>query len=94
MSKFSVYTDFVYRAGLFIPNDVGRKPIEAFFRLDLPYVGPLMAIGGLLSVGTAITFYLYSFRNVEAAKSIGHWLLRASLVVYIAATVVWVSDVN
>jgi len=39
VSKFSVVTELVYRAGLFVPNAAGKKPFSAPFRLDMPYVG-------------------------------------------------------
>lgn len=94
VSKFSVFSEFVYRAGLFIPNPSGRKPIEGFFRLDIPWVGPLMAIGGILSLGVMVAFVVYLYRNVAAAKTAGHILLKASLLVYLAAIGVWVMNVN
>ena len=94
VSKFSVFSEFVYRAGLFMPSSAGRKPFEAPFRLDIPWLGPLMAIAGLLSLAVIVSFLLYLYRNVEAGKTIGHLLLKASFVVYIAAIVVWVMQVN
>jgi cytochrome c-type biogenesis protein CcsB len=94
VSKFSVFTEFIYRAGLFIPNPAGGKPFQAPFRLDLPYLGPVMAIAGLLSIGVIIAFLLYLYRNVEPAKPIGHILLKAALVAYIAAVGIWVMDVR
>ncbi|HEV7643642.1 MAG TPA: cytochrome c biogenesis protein CcsA [Pyrinomonadaceae bacterium] len=94
VSKFSVLTEFVYRAGLFIPNPGGRKPFEAPFRLDIPWLGPTMALAGLLSLAVAIAFALYLYKNLEIGKTIGHLLLKASLVVYIAAIVIWVAQVN
>jgi ABC-type transport system involved in cytochrome c biogenesis permease subunit len=94
VSKFSVFSEFVYRAGIFIPNPAGRKPFEAPFRLDLPGVGPVMAIAGLLSIAVMIAFALYVYRNSEAAKTTGHILLKASLVAYIVAVGIWVYDVG
>jgi ABC-type transport system involved in cytochrome c biogenesis permease subunit len=94
VSKFSVFSEFVYRAGLFIPIPGGRKPFDAPFRLDVPYLGPVMAIAGLLSVGVIIAFLLYFYRNMESGKTIGNILLKASFVVYILAIAIWVSQVN
>lgn len=94
VSKFSVFSEFVYRAGLFIPNPGGRKPFEAPFRLDLPGVGPAMVFAGLLSLGVIVAFLLYNYRKVEAAKFAGHILLKASLVAYIIAIGLWVYQVR
>ena len=45
VSKFSVLTELVYRAGLFIPNPTaGGKPFSMPFRLEIPYVGVSLAI--------------------------------------------------
>ncbi len=94
VSKFSVFSEFVYRAGLFIPNPAGRKPFEAPFRLDLPWLGPVMLIAGLLSAGVIVAFLLYLYRNVGPAKQVGHILLKAALVAYIAAIGIWVIQVR
>ncbi len=94
VSKFSVFSEFIYRAGIFIPNPAGRKPFEAPFRLDMPYLGPVMAIAGILSAGVIIAYLLYLYRNVEAGKTIGSILLKASLIAYIAAIGVWVWGVG
>jgi len=47
ISKFSVFTEFVYRAGLFVPNEGTKKPFSSPFRLEVPYVGPVLAVAGL-----------------------------------------------
>src|SRR5205085_5986935 len=51
VSKFSVFTEFVYRAGVFVGNPAGGKPFPAPFRLDIPTVGPALAVSGLLLLG-------------------------------------------
>lgn len=95
VSKFSVFTEFVYRAGLFIPNPaVARKPFPTPFRLDLPYVGETLAVAGILSLGVAIAFALYVYQNNQPMKTVGHWLLRASFVAQILAIVFFVNGVN
>ena len=69
ISKFSVFTEFVYRAGLFVPNPTaGAKPFPTPFRLELPYVGATLAFAGILLVGVIISFLLYLYKNNEAAK--------------------------
>jgi cytochrome c-type biogenesis protein CcsB len=92
ISKFSVFTEFVYRAGLFFPAT--PKPGNAFFRLELPYVGVTLAIAGLLCLGTIISFLLYLYQNNEAAKKAGHIFLKLSLIAQIIAVVFWVSGIK
>ena len=90
----SVFLQGVYRTGLFLPNQTGRKPIPTPFRLDLPFVGPTLIIAGILSLGVIIAFYLYIKQNNERAKTIGHWLLRGSLLAQVLAIVFFVNGVN
>ncbi|MEQ1642757.1 MAG: cytochrome c biogenesis protein CcsA [Pyrinomonadaceae bacterium] len=85
ISKFSVFTEFVYRAGLFVPNEAGKKPFSAPFRLELDYAGPSLAISGVLLVGVIIAFLLYLYQNSEQSRTIGHYLLKAALVAQIVA---------
>ena len=92
ISKFSVFSEFVYRTGLFLPNT--PKPFSAFFRIEIPFVGYALAISGLLLVGVIISFLLYLFQNNELGKKIGHVLLKLSLVTQIAAVFFLVSGVN
>jgi len=80
ISKFSVFTEFVYRAGLFVPNEAGKKPFSAPFRLELDYAGPALAISGVLLVGVIIAFLLYLYQNSEQSRTVGHYLLKAALV--------------
>ncbi len=92
ISKFSVFTEGVYRSGLFLPNT--PKPMNALFRLDIPYVGMALVIAGVLCLGTIISFLIYLNQNNEQAKKIGHILLKLSLVVQILAVAFWVSGVK
>lgn len=85
ISKFSVFTAFVYRAGIFIPDMEGKKPFSAPFRLEIPYVGPAMAIAGLLLLGTMIAFAIYLYRDNLKAKTFGHTLLKLALVAQIVS---------
>src|SRR5687767_11710801 len=73
ISKFSVFTDFVYRAGLFVPNDGGGKPFSAPFRLEIPYVGPALALCGILLAGAVVAFLVYLYRDNQTAKTAGHF---------------------
>ena len=92
VSKFSVFTEGVYRSGLFLPNT--PKPVSAMFRLDLPYVGISLAIAGVLCLATIISFLLYLYQNNENAKKIGHILLKLALAAQIIAAVFWVSGIR
>ena len=85
ISKFSVFTEFVYRAGLFVPNEAGKKPFSAPFRLELDYAGPALAISALLMVGVIIAFLLYLYQNSELSRTMGHYLLKAALVAQIVS---------
>ncbi len=95
VSKFSVFTEFVYRAGLFIPNEVGKKPFSAPFRLEVPYVGPALAISGFLLAGAIVAFLIYLYQHNGKAKTFGHYFLRLALVtqiVSIALLVIGIGD--
>ncbi|HEX8251403.1 MAG TPA: cytochrome c biogenesis protein CcsA [Pyrinomonadaceae bacterium] len=92
ISKFSVFTDFVYRAGIFVPGS--PKPVSAPFRLEIPYVGLSLVIAGVLCLGMIVSFLLYLYKNNEAAKKIGHILLKLSLVAQILAIAFLVSGIK
>lgn len=83
ISKFSVFTEFVYRAGLFVPNEAGKKPFSAPFRLEMPYVGPALVVTGLLLAGVIVAFLIYHYQKQEIANKIGHILLKLALVAQI-----------
>lgn len=94
VSKFSVFTEFVYRAGLFVPNEIGKKPFSAPFRLEIPYVGPALVIAGILLAGAIVSFLFYLYQNSEKGKVIGHYFLRLALVAQIAAVGLLVMGLN
>lgn len=95
ISKFSVFTEFVYRAGLFVPFEPGKKPFSAPFRLEVPYVGTALVIAGILLLGTIISFAIYLRQNNAKAKSIGHIFLKlafAAQIISVGLLVVGVKD--
>lgn len=94
ISKFSVFTDFVYRAGLFVPNEMGGKPFSAPFRLEVPYAGPALAICGLLLAGVIVSFLLYLYRGSEPARTFGHLLLKVALIAQILSVGLLVSQIR
>jgi len=94
ISKFSVLTEFVYRAGLFLPNQSGGKPFSAPFRLEIPYVGETLVITAVLLVGVVASFLIYLNNENVAAKKAGHILLKLSLVAQIIAIAFLVSGIR
>ncbi len=94
ISKFSVFTEFVYRAGIFVPNEGSPKPFSTPFRLEIPYVGEILAISGIMLAGVIIAFLLYLYKNNEQAKKIGHALLIGAFVAQILAIGLWVNGVK
>jgi cytochrome c-type biogenesis protein CcsB len=94
VSKFSVFTEFVYRAGLFVPSSSGAKPFSAPFRIDIPFVGETLVLSGILLVGVIISFLLYLYQNNEAAKKAGHILLKLALVTQVLAIAFLVSGIK
>lgn len=94
VSKFSVFTEFVYRAGLFVPSATGAKPFSAPFRLDIPFVGEALLASGILLAGTVVAFLFYIYQNNEAAKRAGHVLLKLAFFSQIIAIVFLVSCVK
>ncbi len=94
ISKFSVFTDFVYRASLFVPNGADKKPFSSPFRLDLPYVGPALVIAGVFLLGVMIAFSVYIYQKNEGAKIIGHYLLKLAFIAQIVAITLLISGIK
>jgi cytochrome c-type biogenesis protein CcsB len=94
VSKFSVLTERVYRAGVFIPNESGGKPFSSPFRLELPYVGIALAVAALLSVATALAFGIFHFKNSDPAKRAGHILIKLALVSQVIALALFITGVR
>lgn len=84
ISKFSVLTSVVYRAGLFVPSETSQKPFNAPFRLEIPYVGPALAVAGVLLLIVVISYSIYVFRGSNTAKLIG----KAGLILAFAAQII------
>jgi cytochrome c-type biogenesis protein CcsB len=83
ISKFSVFTELVYRIGIFIPNT--PKPILTPFRLELPYVGSFLVLSGILCASSILGFLIYLYKNSESARKIGHAMLKLALISQILA---------
>ena len=94
ISKFSVFTEFTYRTGLFVPNTAGGKDISTPFRLDIPWTGEILAISGVLIVGMIISFLLYTYNDWKPGQGIGRYLLIGAFLLQIVAIGMWVNGVN
>ncbi|HEX9928876.1 MAG TPA: cytochrome c biogenesis protein CcsA [Pyrinomonadaceae bacterium] len=95
ISRFSIFSEAVYRAGLFVPNPAGnKKPFLTSFRLDIPFVGEMLVVAGILSFATSAAFAFYVYQNNERAKIIGHWALRGAFVAQILAIAFLVSGIK
>lgn len=94
ISKFSIFTEFVYRTGLFLPNPEGGKDFSAPFRLEIPFVGEILAVTGVLLVGVIIAFLIYVYQNNDGAKKVGHILLKLALVGHVLAIAFLVTGIK
>lgn len=94
ISGRSVFTELVYRAGTFIPNPAGGKPFSGFFRLEIPFVGEVLAFSGLLFFIVIVLFLVYLYKNNESAGKAGHLFLKIALVAQMAAIVLLVSGIK
>lgn len=94
ISKFSVLTEFTYRAGIFVPNPGSPKPFSTPFRLEVPYLGETLFVAALLLAGVIAAFLLYLYKDNLQAKKIGHVLLIGAFVAHLAAIGLWVSGVR
>jgi cytochrome c-type biogenesis protein CcsB len=94
ISKFSVLTEFVYRAGLFLPTSPGAKPFSAPFRLEIPYAGPALIVSAVLLAVVIISFLFYIYQQNETARRVGHLAVKLALVSQIVAIAFLVSGMR
>jgi len=94
ISKFSVLTEFVYRAGLFVPNEGGGKPFSAPFRIELPYVGIALAVAAALLAAVVVSLTIYYFKENQGAKKAGLLLLKLAFVAQIVAITLFVTGIR
>jgi cytochrome c-type biogenesis protein CcsB len=92
ISNFSVFTTGIYSASTILGNDQMRMPTP--LRVDLPYVGALLALSGALLAGVIALFGFYLSRGTEALRTWGHRLLKLSLVAQAAAIAAYISQVK
>lgn len=94
ISKFSVFTELVYRAGLFVPGGEGKKPFNAPFRLDIPYAGIVLAITGVMLLGVVVAFCIYIYKNNEGAGKVGRGLLKVAFLAQIISLAVVIGGIK
>jgi hypothetical protein len=90
ISKFSVLTGFVYRAGLFVPNESGGKPFSAPFRIEIPNTGVALAIAGILLGTAAILLSIDYFKGNESIRRAGMVVLKVAFVAQIISIVLFI----
>jgi cytochrome c-type biogenesis protein CcsB len=90
ISRFSVFTTGIYTASTFMQGSRMALPLRA----DIPYVGLLIIISGVLLLGVAVLFGKYIFQGDERARTWGHWLLKLSLVSQAGAIIALVTQVK
>lgn len=91
VSKFSVLTEFVYRAGLFIPNESGGKPFSAPFRIEVPNTGIALAIAAFFLAVAAIALCVYYFKENETARRAGLLVLKVAFIAQLISILLLVS---
>ncbi|MDQ1592472.1 MAG: hypothetical protein QOG71_3099 [Pyrinomonadaceae bacterium] len=90
VSRFSVFTTGIYTSSTFMQGSRMALPLRA----DVPYVGLLIVVSGVLLLGVIGLFVKYLFQHDERARTWGHWLLKLSLVTQACAIVALVSQVK
>jgi ABC-type transport system involved in cytochrome c biogenesis permease subunit len=90
VSRFSVFTTGIYTASTFIKGSRTAIPLRA----DIPYVGLLIVVSGVLLLSVIALFGKYLLREDERARNWGHWLLKLSLVTQACAIVALVTQVK
>jgi cytochrome c-type biogenesis protein CcsB len=63
-----------------VPSASG-SPLNSGARVELPMVGILNGLGVFLLIAGAVCFLFYLYKSDERRRRLGHWLMRASLVV-------------
>lgn len=94
ISGFSVLTEGVYRVGTFLPSPNGSKPFSGFFRVDLPWVGMVLAVGAVALVVTIGCYIFYLAIGSSTARRFGTYALRTSLLIQILSISLFVVGVN
>jgi ABC-type transport system involved in cytochrome c biogenesis permease subunit len=93
INHFSVFTSLAYGASTFMQTPSGgRRPVP--LRVEIPMVGPMLVLSGLLLLGVIILFWTYLYKRNEQARAWGHRLLKLSLVTQASAIALLVSQMK
>lgn len=92
ISNFGVFTTGIYSASTVLVDPAGKMPTP--LRVDLPYVGAMLVVSGLLLVAVIALFGTYLAKASETARTWGHRLLNLSLVTQAIAVALYVSQVK
>ncbi len=92
ISRASVFTQAEYTASTFLVNGGNRMAIP--LRIELPYVGIVLVIAGLLLAATVVAFGIYLAKNDEKARAWGHNFLRLALVAQASAIALLVTQIK
>lgn len=92
VSRFSVFTSATYSASTFYINQGNKLSLP--LRIEIPYVGWLLVLSGVLLVGVITTFALYLKNNDERMRGYGQWLLRFALVAQAVSIVTLVTGIK
>ena len=93
ISKFSVFspaTFGTYTASTFVGDS--RSPLG--LRADIPYVGWLLVLAGLLLAATIVAFLKYLAQKDESARTWGHRLLKLAFVTQAAGVAALISGIK
>ncbi|HEY0004447.1 MAG TPA: cytochrome c biogenesis protein CcsA [Pyrinomonadaceae bacterium] len=90
VSRYSVFTAASYRASTMLTGSKQQLPL----RVEIPYVGPMLVLCGLLLLGVIISFGIYLSKEDERARLWGHRLLKLALVTQAIAIALLVGQVK
>jgi cytochrome c-type biogenesis protein CcsB len=93
ISRFSIFAPATF--GSYSASTLlGPSKISLPLRADIPYVGWMIVLGGLLLVGVVVLFGRYLAKEDETARRWGHRLLKLAFVAQVGAIAVLVSQLK
>jgi ABC-type transport system involved in cytochrome c biogenesis permease subunit len=90
ISHYSVFTSATYAASAFMNGSRMALPLRA----NIPWVGPVLVLAGLLLLATIALFIRHLYQQDERARVWGHHLLKAALIMQALAIVLLVAQVK
>ncbi len=92
LPKWSVFTTGTYRAATFFSGGSARRALP--LKVDIPYVGWMLALAAVALIVVIIAFAIYLAKNNEQARLWGHRILKLSLVFQATAIAMLVSQIK